>query len=193
MTKALHTTNVLNTFIRVAEDCPARTGEEPPPRGDKPTVAGLQFQIIARAPYKYTSDDVVFATSAAGRQLDAKATKKARSLGAANFSPGGRPACGHPASASVLAGASMPTPRAALRSMPSTASAIKRLQVTRSWRRRAPCGRSGGKHQAQRSTGCRANSTLHGVVFVILIVVMPGLVPGIHVLGQARKSWMAGP
>ena len=85
MTKALHTTNVLNTFIRVAEDCPARTGEEPPPRGDKPTVAGLQFQMIARAPYKYTSDDVVFATSAAGRQLDAKATKKAHSLARSEF------------------------------------------------------------------------------------------------------------
>jgi len=80
-----HTTNTPNTFIRVAEDCPARSGEEPPPRGGNPTVAGLQFLMIAKAPYKYTSDDVVFATSAAGRQLDAKSTKKARSLARAEF------------------------------------------------------------------------------------------------------------
>jgi len=77
---ALHTTNVLNTFIRVAEDCPARRGEEPQPRGSKPTVGTLQYAMIAGAPYTYTSDDVVFATSARGRALDSKATKKERSL-----------------------------------------------------------------------------------------------------------------
>jgi hypothetical protein len=36
--------------------------------------------MIAGSPYKYTSDEVVFATSAPGRALDAKATKKQRSL-----------------------------------------------------------------------------------------------------------------
>ena len=67
MTKPMHTTNCFNTFIRVAEDCPARTGEEPPLRAGKPTVACLQYGMIAKAPYKYTSDDVIFATSAPGR------------------------------------------------------------------------------------------------------------------------------
>jgi hypothetical protein len=85
MTKTIHTTNVRNTFIRVAEDCPARTGEEPPFRAGNPTVARLQFEMIAQAPYKYTSDDVVFATSAPGRQLDAKARKKERSLTRSEF------------------------------------------------------------------------------------------------------------
>ena len=80
MAKALHTTNVVDTFIRVAEDCPARSGEEPQPRGGNPTVATLQYAMLAGSPYKYTSDDVVFATSALGRALDAKATKTARSL-----------------------------------------------------------------------------------------------------------------
>jgi Family of unknown function (DUF6157) len=80
MTKTLHTTNCFNTFIRVAEDCPARTGEEPSLRGGQPTVATLQYAMIAKSPYTYTSDDVVFATSAAGRELDAKASKKQRSL-----------------------------------------------------------------------------------------------------------------
>ena len=75
MTKPMHTTNCFNTFIRVAEDCPARTGEEPLLRAGKPTVACLQYGMIAKAPYKYTSDDVIFATSAAGRALDVKVTK----------------------------------------------------------------------------------------------------------------------
>ena len=48
-------------------------------------MAGLQYKMIAEAPYKYTSDDVVFATSAMGRQLDAKATKKERSLARDEF------------------------------------------------------------------------------------------------------------
>jgi|SRR5262245_60491468 len=85
MTKPAHTTNVFDTFIRVAEDCPARTGEEPPLRAGSPTVARLQFEMIAQAPYKYTSDDVVFATSAPGRQLPAKAGKKERSLARNEF------------------------------------------------------------------------------------------------------------
>src|SRR6059058_3457182 len=58
--------NCFDTLIQVAEDCPARTGEEPLARAGNPTVAGLQYKMIAEAPYKYTSDDVIFATSARG-------------------------------------------------------------------------------------------------------------------------------
>ncbi len=85
MTKAAYTTNCFNTFIRVAADCPARAGEQPPLRAGGPTVARLQFEMISGAPYKYTSDDVVFATSAPGRQLDAKASKTERSLARNTF------------------------------------------------------------------------------------------------------------
>ncbi|WP_298378991.1 DUF6157 family protein [uncultured Bradyrhizobium sp.] len=85
MAKPLYSTNCFNTLIRVAEDCPAQRGEEPQLRGGQPTVAVLQFRMIAGAPYKYTSDDVVFATSSAGRALDAKAAKKERSLARETF------------------------------------------------------------------------------------------------------------
>jgi hypothetical protein len=81
----MHSTNCFDTFIQVAEDCPARTGEEPPPRAGNPTVAGLQYRMIAEAPYKFTSDDVMFATSAPGRQLGGKATKKERDLARDEF------------------------------------------------------------------------------------------------------------
>ncbi|WP_426437709.1 DUF6157 family protein [Bradyrhizobium genosp. P] len=80
MAITLHTTNCFNTLIRVAEDCPARNGEEPQPRGGNPTVATLQYQMITTSPYTYTSDDVVFATSAPGRALETRATRKERSL-----------------------------------------------------------------------------------------------------------------
>jgi hypothetical protein len=69
MTRILHTTNLSNTLIGVAEDCPASSGQIPAERSGKPTVAVLQYAMIKNAPYKYTSDDVVFATSAAGRAL----------------------------------------------------------------------------------------------------------------------------
>ena len=85
MAKPLYSTNCFNTLIRVAEDCPAQSGEEPQLRGGQPTVAVLQYRMIAEAPYKYTSDDVVFATSSAGRALDAKAAKKVHSLARETF------------------------------------------------------------------------------------------------------------
>jgi hypothetical protein len=55
-----HSTNYTNTFITVADDCPATQGEVPPPKGDGPTVATLQFDMIHAHPYTYTSDEVVF-------------------------------------------------------------------------------------------------------------------------------------
>ena len=85
MSKPIYSTNCSDTFIRVAEDCPARSGEEPPPRAGRPTVAGLQYAMTGKAPYKYTSDDVIFATSAPGRELDAKASKAERSAARTEF------------------------------------------------------------------------------------------------------------
>lgn len=55
-----HTTNYNNTFIEVAEDCPALQGTIPPQKGDTLSVANIQYQMIAGHPYKYTSDEVIF-------------------------------------------------------------------------------------------------------------------------------------
>ncbi|WP_238387284.1 DUF6157 family protein [Sphingobacterium olei] len=55
-----HTTNYTNTFIVVADDCPAPAGIVPPTKGDTKTVANLQFEMISKNPYAYTSDDVLF-------------------------------------------------------------------------------------------------------------------------------------
>jgi hypothetical protein len=55
----LHSTNYFNTFIQVAEDCPA-TAAEVPPNKNLATIARLQYEMIHDHPYRYTSDDVLF-------------------------------------------------------------------------------------------------------------------------------------
>jgi hypothetical protein len=56
----IHTTNYENTFIEVADDCQATEGQIPPAKGATRTIAQIQFDLLAKHPYKYTSDDVFF-------------------------------------------------------------------------------------------------------------------------------------
>ncbi|QQT25463.1 DUF6157 family protein [Sphingobacterium spiritivorum] len=55
-----YTTNYFNTFIEAAEDCPVKSGTIPSQRGNKPTVAQQQLDLIRTHPYTYTSDDVLY-------------------------------------------------------------------------------------------------------------------------------------
>lgn len=57
---SVKTTNYHNTFIEVAGDCPAASAEAPPEKGDRKTIANLQFELINEHPHQLTSDDVVF-------------------------------------------------------------------------------------------------------------------------------------
>ncbi|MCS5717672.1 DUF6157 family protein [Herbiconiux sp. CPCC 205763] len=57
------TTNYIDTFIAVAPDCRVVIAETPPTTA-KPTVAALQFELIAEHPYEMTSDEVLFAVHA---------------------------------------------------------------------------------------------------------------------------------
>ena len=54
-----HTTNYFNTFIEVADDTKTNCGT-PPPSKDRKTVAEMQYELISKNPYKYTSDDILF-------------------------------------------------------------------------------------------------------------------------------------
>lgn len=56
----MHSTNYFDTFIQIAEDSPAQAGEIPPLRGEKKSVANLQFEMVIQHPYEYTSDEVLF-------------------------------------------------------------------------------------------------------------------------------------
>ncbi|WP_454162918.1 DUF6157 family protein [Gordonia iterans] len=53
-------TDYVETFIAVADDCPVSAAEEPPAGKKAPSVAELQFELLAEHPYEYTSDDVLF-------------------------------------------------------------------------------------------------------------------------------------
>ena len=64
-----HSTNYKNTFIEIAEDCPANSGEIPPLKGEKKSLANLQFEMVYQNPYQYTSDDVLFSVFASRKGL----------------------------------------------------------------------------------------------------------------------------
>ncbi len=74
----LHTTNYINTFIEIAADCPATLGEIPPQKSDAKTVANIQFELISKNPYKFTSDDVLFQVFAIKNDLTKVEYKEAR-------------------------------------------------------------------------------------------------------------------
>ena len=74
----IHTTDYTDTFILIADDCPAPAGEIPPRKGDAVTVAGLQFEMISKNPYKFTSDDVLFHVFAVRNDLTNSELKQAR-------------------------------------------------------------------------------------------------------------------
>jgi len=74
----VHTTNYTDTFIQVADDCPAAKGETPPQKGKARSVANIQFDMLHDHPYQYTSDDVLFQVYAEKNHIPEKEKKTAR-------------------------------------------------------------------------------------------------------------------
>ena len=64
-----HTTNYINTFIEVSEDCPAEHGVEPP-IAENLSIAALHYRLLSEEPYTRTSDDVLFETHALRKGID---------------------------------------------------------------------------------------------------------------------------
>ncbi len=75
-----HTTNYFNTLIEIAEDCPVETGEIPELKKDSKTIARLQYELLAKHPYKYSSDDIVFQVYAQRNDITKSEYKAAREL-----------------------------------------------------------------------------------------------------------------
>lgn len=65
----MHSTNYYNALILIAEDCKTTCGEMPPEKGDKKTVANLQFEMVYNNPYKYSSDEVLFGVFAIRKEF----------------------------------------------------------------------------------------------------------------------------
>ena len=55
-----HTTNYFNTFVEVANDWKVLAGQIPEIKNDKKTIASMQFDLLSKHPYEYTSDDILF-------------------------------------------------------------------------------------------------------------------------------------
>ena len=72
-----HSTNYFDTFIEIAEDTKADSGIKPPTK-DKKTVAEMQYELIAKNPYKFTSDDIFFQVFADRNDLTEAEYKRAR-------------------------------------------------------------------------------------------------------------------
>jgi hypothetical protein len=58
-----------DTFIEVADDCPAVRGEVPPARDSRPTKASIEYDLIASQAYALTAEDVAFRTRVAMRNI----------------------------------------------------------------------------------------------------------------------------
>ena len=56
---ANNSTNYIDTFIEVAEDCPVTIAEMPPAKEPR-TAAQIEYEMLIDNPYKYTSDDVLY-------------------------------------------------------------------------------------------------------------------------------------
>jgi hypothetical protein len=65
----MKTTNLPNSFISVAEDCPVYIAEIPPARDPK-TIPGVEFDTVFSNPYEYTSDDALYEANAKRRGIN---------------------------------------------------------------------------------------------------------------------------
>ncbi|HEY0054680.1 MAG TPA: DUF6157 family protein [Pedobacter sp.] len=73
----IHTTNYFDTFIEVADDTKVSSGVQPPAKGKK-TVAEMQYDLIIKNPYKFTSDEIFFQVFAERNDLTTEEQKQAR-------------------------------------------------------------------------------------------------------------------
>ena len=52
---------IKNTFVLIAPDCPVKAGTVPQPRGETPTIAVAQHEMLIARPYSLTLEDLMFA------------------------------------------------------------------------------------------------------------------------------------
>ncbi|WP_098745855.1 DUF6157 family protein [Paenibacillus sp. EZ-K15] len=61
--------NYYNTFIQVAEDCPASAAIIRKAKGESKTIPVIQYEMISNHPYQYTQEDVLFEVFAARNHI----------------------------------------------------------------------------------------------------------------------------
>jgi hypothetical protein len=63
-----HTTNYIDAFIEVAEDCPVSVAVAPPSK-EPITAAQIEYEMLIGNPYQYNSDDVLYASNGKRRGI----------------------------------------------------------------------------------------------------------------------------
>lgn len=76
----MHTTNYFNTLIEIAEDCPSQEGQVPPLKGEKRSIANMQFDMIINNPYKYNSDEILYGIFAERKGLENQEIENQREI-----------------------------------------------------------------------------------------------------------------
>jgi len=71
----MHTTNYFGTLITPSADCPVSESTAP---GKPDSVAGLQYALLADAPYALSSDDVLFEVFARRKDIPEAEREEAR-------------------------------------------------------------------------------------------------------------------
>jgi len=71
----MHSTNYYDTLILISPDCASLVGGVP---AKEESVAARQHHMITAAPYRWTSDDVIFTVFADRKGIEAAARSKAR-------------------------------------------------------------------------------------------------------------------
>ncbi|WP_018344210.1 DUF6157 family protein [Cytophaga aurantiaca] len=78
LTDGTHTTNYFDAFIEVAEDIKLDAAKIPEEKNGKKTIASMQFDMLSKKPYKYTSDEVLFQIHADRNDLTKAEYEEAR-------------------------------------------------------------------------------------------------------------------
>jgi hypothetical protein len=68
----------VDTLITVAPDCKARSATVPMERGGKPTVATIQYDMLAGQPYHFTQEEVLFESHIRRSELAPSEIKRRR-------------------------------------------------------------------------------------------------------------------
>lgn len=61
--------NPVNQFIEIAPDCPTDNAVVPQDKGDKRSIASIEYQLLSGNPYGYTLEELKFATHVLHKQI----------------------------------------------------------------------------------------------------------------------------
>lgn len=76
----LHTTNYYDTFVEVAEDTKVNCGTIPVSKSTHKSIAELQYELLIKHPYMFTSDDIFFKVYAIRNDLAERELEQARKI-----------------------------------------------------------------------------------------------------------------